>query len=127
MARAPCRFIARRKTIKKHMAPKLKTLKVELRKRMHDSIAATRERLSELLKGHLNYFVAPDNGRSLCRFFREARWRWLRSLRLRRQKTGLTWETLTRLAGRFFPPIKILHPQARRRFDARPQGRSQTR
>ena len=121
------RFIVGRKTIKKRMVAKLKALKVELRKRMHDSIAETGEWLSKLLKGHLNYFAVPGNSPSLWWFFREVQWRWLRSLKRRSQKARLTWENFRRLTGRFFPPIKILHPQPLHRFDARTQGRSPVR
>ena len=117
-------FVIGRKTIKKRMVTKLKALKVELRKRMHDSIAATGEWLNLLLKGHLNYFAVPGNSLSLWWFFHEIRWRWLRSLRRRSQKANLSWEKFHRLTDRFFPPIRILHPQPLHRFDARTQGRS---
>jgi group II intron reverse transcriptase/maturase len=120
-------FVIGRKTIKKRMVAKLKALKVELRKRMHESIVATGEWLNLLLKGHLNYFAVPGNSLSLWWFFHEIRWRWLRSLRRRSQKANLSWEKFHRLTDRFFPPIKILHPQPLHRFDARTQGRSPVR
>ena len=120
-------FVIGRKTIKKRMVAKLKALKVELRKRMHDSIAATGEWLNLLLKGHLNYFAVPGNVQSLWWFFHEVQWRWLRSLRRRSQKAYLSWKKFDRLTGRYFPPIKILHPLPLLRFDARTQGRSPVR
>ncbi len=109
------------------MVAKLKALKVELRKRMHDPIAATGRWLNLLLKGHLNYFAVCGNSPSLGWFFNKVRRLWLRSLRRRSQKARLTWENFTRLTGRFFPPIKILHPLPLYRFDARTQGRSPVR
>jgi RNA-directed DNA polymerase len=121
------KFIVGRKTIKKRMVAKLRALKVELRKRMHDSIAATGKWLSVLLKGHLNYFAVPGNSPSLWWFFNEIRWLWLRSLRRRSQKAFLNWEKFIRHTGRFFPPIKILHPLPLHRFDATTQGRSPVR
>jgi RNA-directed DNA polymerase len=120
-------FIVGRKTIKKRMVARLRVLKVELRRRMHDPIAATGEWLTVLLKGHLNYFAVPGNSPSLWWFFNEIRWLWLRSLRRRSQKASLSWEKFLRLTGHFFPPIKILHPQPLHRFDARTQGRSPVR
>jgi hypothetical protein len=120
-------FVIGRKTIKKRMVAKLRALKVELRKRMHESIAATGEWLNLLLKGHLNYFAVSGNSPSLWWFFNEVRWLWLRSLRRRSQKASLSWEKFIRLTGRFFPPIKILHPLPLRRFDARTQGKSPVR
>ncbi|MGO9475720.1 MAG: reverse transcriptase domain-containing protein, partial [Rhodomicrobium sp.] len=121
------KFIVGRKTIKKRMVAKLRALKVELRKRMPDSIAETGKWLNVLLKGHLNYFAVPGNSPSLWWFFNEIRWLWLRSLKRRSQKAFLSWEKFIKLAGRFFPPIKILHPQPLHRFDARTQGRSPVR
>jgi RNA-directed DNA polymerase len=120
-------FVIGRKTIKKRMVAKLRALKVELRKRMHESIAATGEWLNLLLKGHLNYFAVSGNSPSLWWFFNEVRWLWLRSLRRRSQKASLSWEKFIRLTGRFFPPIKILHPLPLHRFDARTQGKSPVR
>jgi RNA-directed DNA polymerase len=116
-----------RKTIKKRMVAKLRALKMELRKRMHDSIAGTGAWLNSLLKGHLNYFAVSGNSPSLWWFFNEVRWLWLRSLRRRSQKAFLNGKKFIRLTGRFFPPIKILHPLPLHRFDARTQGRSPVR
>ena len=121
------KFVVGRKTIKKRMVAKLRALKVELRKRMHDSIAATGQWLNLLLKGHLNYFAVSGNSPSLWWFFNEVRWLWLRSLRRRSQKAFLSWEKFIKLTGRYLPPIKILHPLPLHRFDARTQGRSPVR
>ena len=121
------KFSVGRKTIKKRMVAKLRALKLALRKRMHDSIAATGGWLKLLLTGHLNCFAVPGNSPSLWWFFNEIRWLWLRSLRRRSQKAFLSWEKFIKLTGRFFPPIKILHPQPLHRFDARTQGRSPVR
>jgi group II intron reverse transcriptase/maturase len=120
-------FIIGRKTIKKRMVAKLKLLKVELRRRLHDTIAETGRWLNPLLKGHINYFAIPGNSPSLWWFCNEVRWLWLRSLRRRSQKAFLNWEKFLRLTSRFFPPIKILHPQPLHRFDARTRGRSPVR
>ena len=96
------KFSVGRKTIKKRMVAKLRALKLALRKRMHDSIAATGGWLKLLLTGHLNYFAVPGNSPSLWWFFNEIRWLWLRSLRRRSQKAFLSWEKFIKLTGRFF-------------------------
>jgi hypothetical protein len=83
--------------------------------------------LNPLLKGHLNDFAIPGNSPSLWWFCNEVRWLWLRSLWRRSQKAFLNWEKFLRLTSRFFPPIKILHPQPLHRFDARTRGRSPVR
>jgi len=51
-------FVIGRKTIKKRMRAKLKAVKVELRKRMHDPIAKTGEWVKQMLQGHLNLYEA---------------------------------------------------------------------
>ncbi len=100
---------------------------MELRKRMHDTIAETGAWLSKVLKGHLNYYAVSGNDPSLWWFFNQVRWYWLRSLRRRSQRAFMNWEKFLRLVSRFFPPIRILHPLPCHRFDARTRGRSPVR
>ncbi len=120
-------FVIGRKTIKKRMRAKLQEIKMELRRRMHDTIAETGAWLSKVLKGHLNYYAVSGNDHSLWWFFNQARWYWLRSLRRRSQRAFMNWAKFTRLVDRFFPPIRILHPLPCHRFDARTRGRSPVR
>jgi RNA-directed DNA polymerase len=90
-------FVIGRKTIKKRMVAKLRALKLQLRKRMHDSIAATGEWLNLLLKGRLNYFAVSGNSPSLEWFFNKVRWLWLRSLQRRSQRASLNGKKFTSL------------------------------
>ena len=120
-------FVIGRKTIKKRMRAKLKAVKVELRKRMHDPIAKTGEWVKQMLQGHLNYYAVSGNHPSLWWFCNQVRWYWLRSLRRRSQKAFLSWERFIRLVDRFFPPIKVLHPLPLHRFDVKTRGRSPVR
>ena len=120
-------FVIGRKTIKKRMRAKLRTIKVELRKSMHDPIAKTGAWVKQMLQGHLNYFAVSGNDPSLWWFFNEVRWLWLKSLRRRSQNARLSWEKFTRLVDRFFPPIRVLHPMPCHRFDAKTRGRSPVR
>jgi group II intron reverse transcriptase/maturase len=120
-------FVIGRKTIKKRMRAKLRAIKMELRKKMHDPIVKTGAWVNQMLQGHLNYFAVSGNDPSLWWFFNEVKKRWLRSLRRRSQKAFLTWEKFIRLVDRFFPPIRILHPLPCHRFDAKTQGKSPVR
>jgi group II intron reverse transcriptase/maturase len=120
-------FVIGRKTIKKRLRAKLKAIKVELRRSMHNPIAKTGAWVKQMLQGHLNYFAVSGNDKSLWLFFNEVKWLWLKSLRRRSQNARLSWEKFTRLVDRFFPPIKVLHPLPCHRFDARTQGRSPVR
>ena len=120
-------FVIGRKTIKKRLRAKLKAIKVELRKSMHNPIAKTGAWVKQMLQGHLNYFAVSGNDKSLWWFFKEVRWLWLKSLRRRSQNARLSWERFNRLVDRFFPPIKVLHPLPCHRFDAKTRGRSPVR
>ena len=120
-------FVIGRKTIKKRMRAKLKAIKMELRKSMHDPIAKTGAWVKQMLQGHLNYFAVSGNHPSMWWFCNQVRWLWLKSLRRRSQNARLSWERFLRLVDRFFPPIKVLHPLPLHRFDANTRGRSPVR
>jgi hypothetical protein len=85
-------FVIGRKTIKKRLRAKLKAVKVELRRSMHNPIAKTGAWVKQMLQGHLNYFAVSGNDKSLWWFFNEVRWLWLKSLRRRSQKASLLGE-----------------------------------
>ena len=76
---------------------------------------------------HRIYYAVSGNHPSMWWFCNQVRWLWLKSLRRRSQKAHLSWERFTRIADRFFPPIKVLHPLPCHRFDAKTQGRSPVR
>jgi len=120
-------FVIGRKTIKKRMIATLRSIKMELRRRMHHTIAKTGAWIERVLKGHLNYFAVSGNDPSLWWFYKEVRWRWLKTLKRRSQKAYLTWDTFARLTDRYFPPIRVLHALPCHRFDARTRGRSPVR
>jgi hypothetical protein len=85
-------FVIGSKTIKKRMRAKLKAIKVELRKRMHDPIAETGAWVKQMLQGHLNYYAVSGNHPSLWWFCNQVRWLWLKALKRRSQKARLSWE-----------------------------------
>jgi group II intron reverse transcriptase/maturase len=120
-------FVIGRKTIKKRMLKQLQAVKMELRRRMHDPIAKTGAWLTQMLKGHLNYYAVSGNSPSLWWYFNAVRWRWIKSLRRRSQRAFMSWEKFTSTTDRFFPSIRILHPLPCHRFDARTRGRSPVR
>ncbi len=120
-------FKVGRKSIKKRIQGQIQTIKEELRRRLHKPIQETGEWLKRVLQGHLNYYAVSGNGPSLNYFFERIKWYWLRSLRRRSQRHRMPWERFKVLLKRFFPPVRILHPQPLHRFDARTQGRSPVR
>ena len=62
------RFMVRRTTIRKRMRAKLRQIKPELRKRMHDPVGQTGQWLRSVVQGHFNYYAVPGNNASLSLF-----------------------------------------------------------
>jgi len=120
-------FVVGRKTIKKRMRAQLKTIKQELRRRLHRPITETGNWLRKVLRGHLNYYAIPGNGKSISSFVYLVSQYWLKSIRRRSQRHAMTWEKFSAIKNYFFPPVKILHPLPLHRFDARTRGRSPVR
>ena len=57
------RFMVRRTTIRKRMRAKLRQIRPELRKRMHDPVAQTGQWLRSVVQGHFTYYAVPGNNR----------------------------------------------------------------
>jgi RNA-directed DNA polymerase len=121
------RFKLKRITDSKRVRAKLHALKGEMAKRRHLPIPEQGRWLASVLRGHYNYYAVPDNGAALNAFRRQLIRRWLRALRRRSQRTTMSWERMFRLADRWLPPVRILHPWPEQRFAASTRGRSPVR
>jgi group II intron reverse transcriptase/maturase len=121
------RFKLRRVTSKKKMRAKLRQLKAELRRRRHLPIPEQGRWLGSVLRGHFNYYAVPDNGPALSIFRDELTRLWRASLRRRSQRTRMSWERMSRIAARWLPRVRILHPWPNVRFAATTRGRSPVR
>jgi RNA-directed DNA polymerase len=121
------RFKLSRVTSKKRLRTKLRAVKIEMRRRMHHPLPEQGHWLARVLQGHYNYYGVPHNSRALSNFHLQVKRHWLRSLRRRSQRHRMTWERLGRLADRWLPRPRVMHPWPNRRFDARTQGRSLVR
>ena len=121
------RFKLKRVTSKKRMRAKLREVSTEMRRRMHQPIPEQGRWLASVLRGHYRYYAVPDNGAALDAFRERVVWHWRRSLRRRSQRSRMPWERTRRLADRWLPTPRILHPWPNARFDARTQGRSPVR
>jgi len=121
------RFKLKRITDSKRVRAKLLAVKREMARRMHQPIPEQGRWLARVLQGHYNYYAVPDNIEAL-RAFREGLIRhWLRTLRRRSQRSRLTWERMGRLADRWLPQPRILHPWPEQRFAVITRGRSPVR
>jgi group II intron reverse transcriptase/maturase len=121
------RFKLKRITSKKKMRAKLKSVKTEMRRRMHHPIPQQGRWLARVLQGHYNYYAVPDNSEAMRGFRERVIRHWRHALSRRSQRDRITWERTHRLADRWLPQPRILHPWPNVRFDARTQGRSPVR
>jgi RNA-directed DNA polymerase len=104
------RFVVGRKTIRKRLRAKLGLLKEQLRRTMHSPIPQVGKWLAAVLRGHYNYFGVPGNIESLSTFRFVLVDLWRRTLRRRSQRTCITWARMKKLAARWLPTPRIVHP-----------------
>ncbi len=121
------RFMLKRITISKRMRAKLREVNDELKRRRHQPIPEQGRWLASVVRGHLAYYAVPGNTDAVAAFRTQATRHWYRALRRRSQRSRLNWERMNRLATRWLPPARPLHPWPNVRFDARTQGRSPVR
>lgn len=112
-------FQVLRRTDRKRMTTKLKSIKTELRRRMHASIWANGRWLKQVLQGYFNYHAVPTNIFVLDRFRMEVGRLWFTTLRRRSQRRKLNWKRMVRYVERWLPKVRVLHPYPEQRFDAR--------
>ncbi len=118
------RFQLTRITEAKRLRAKVHKLKVELRRRMHLPVPEQGRWLGSVVRGHLAYYAVPGNSKAVNAFRYQAIRHWYTTLRRRSQRSRLTWKRMSRLAQRWLPPARIMHPWPDARFHARIQARS---
>jgi len=112
-------FVVLRKTIGKRMAAKLKEIKAELQRRMHESIEVTLKWLQSVVRGYYQYHAIPGNEQRLRAFRGDVLRFWLRQLRRRSQRSRWTWERFVEQLAVQIPYAGIEHPYPQVRFDAK--------
>jgi len=111
------RFQLRRRTSRKKRRAKLATLREELRRRRHDPVVEQHRWLSNVVRGHAQYYGVPTNAAALASFRRSVEHAWHRSLQRRSQRGRWTLEQLRRFEERFALPVpRICHPWPEQRF-----------
>ncbi len=121
------KFTVLRQTVRQRWQAKLKAVKAELRRRLHDPLSAVGDYLRSVVMGHVRYYGVPMNGSSIVAF-RQAigrLWKW--ALERRSQSHHLSWERMNRYIDRWLPPARICHPYPLARFRATTQGKSRMR
>ena len=121
------KFTVLRQTVRQRWQAKLKAVKAELRRRLHEPLSAVGSYLRSIVMGHVRYYGVPMNGSSIVAF-RQAigrLWKW--ALERRSQGHHLSWERMSRYIDRWLPPARICHPYPLVRFAATTQGKSRMR
>jgi len=112
-------FWLKRITIKKRMQAKLVEVYDRLKRGRHRPIPEQGQWLASVLRGHLAYYAVPGNAHAVDAFRFQLIRRWLKALRRRSQRHRLNWERMLRLAQRWLPTAKIMHPYPEARFAVR--------
>src|SRR6266508_3512457 len=110
------KFQIKRKTRRDRMRAKLRMIKEELWRSMHQPIPDQGEWLWYVVNGYFNYHAVPTNARALAVFRHHVIDLWRRTLRRRSQKDRITWSRMTQLADDWLPKPIILHPWPSERF-----------
>ena len=111
-------FTITRKTIGTRLRAKLRELKVILMRCRHASVLAQAAWLRRVVRGYFNYHAVPGNRYALDTFRTQVIRHWLRALRRRSQKHRLNWVRFARLATRWIPRARVVHPYPSERFYA---------
>ncbi|MDM8007549.1 MAG: group II intron reverse transcriptase/maturase [Phycisphaerae bacterium] len=110
------RFIVLRRTMGRRMRAKLRALKEELRRRVHESISTTGAWLRGVLSGYFRYFGVPRNSQPLWAFRAMVVRLWHGVLNRRSQRRTTTWARMGRIARRWLPYPRICQPYPEERL-----------
>jgi len=113
------KFLLKRKSRRDRVRAKLKEIKEELWRRMHQPIPEQGRWLGQVIRGFFAYHAVPTNFTALSKFKYQITWLWFRMLRRRSQKDDTAWTWVKKLAEDFLPKPKILHPWPAARFAAK--------
>ena len=109
-------FKIRRLTIKKRLRATLAAIRETLKRKRHEPIGQVGDWLTRVIRGYFNYHAVPDNLRRLTGFRYEVCRAWLEQLRRRSQKDKMTWARFGRLAMKYLPYPRRVHPYPSQRF-----------
>jgi len=115
------RFCIRRKTNRKRLRRKLKEVKAELIKRMHDPLEDVGGWLASVIRGFTNYHAVPGNMKAPREFYTQVGrlWHWVIGRRSQKSRCRWTWERFYRLQSHWLPRPRLIHPYPGVRFDAK--------
>src|SRR5712692_112734 len=109
-------FLIKRKSRRDRMRAKLRMIKEEMWRRMHQPIPKQGKWLALVVGGYFNYHAVPTNGRAIAAFRFFVTELWKQALRRRSQRDRTTWQRLTQVADHWLPQPHIRHPWPDARF-----------
>jgi RNA-directed DNA polymerase len=110
------RFVVLRQTMRKRWQKKLKEVKGELRRRMHEPVAMMGQYVRSVILGHMRYYAVPMNAVSVSDFRMAVGRIWWRVLERRSQKAHVSWTQMERRIARWVPQTRVCHPYPWQRF-----------
>jgi hypothetical protein len=110
------RFTVLRQTMRRRWQAKLREIKAELRRRMHEPVPEMGAYVRAVLLGHMHYYAVPMNAVSVSNFRMALGRLWWRVLKRRSQKNHLPWVRMERHIARWLPYTRICHPYPSVRF-----------
>jgi len=111
------RFEVRRITDGDRRRKKLRTIKQEIRRKMHDPVTQVGGWLRSVLNGYYQYHAVPGNLTVLSRFRRQVARYWFHALGQRSQRRP-TWEKLGKVFDQWLPVPHVVHEYPDARFHA---------
>jgi RNA-directed DNA polymerase len=112
------RFWIKRITVSKRTRAKLKAVNDQLRQRRHQPIPVQGRWLASVVRGHTAYYAVPGSTQAVAAFRDQVARHWRRALRRRSQKTRINWARMNRIATRWLPRARVMHPFPDARFAA---------
>jgi len=112
------RFQVIRLTALKRMRATLAVISEKLNQRRHEPVPVVGAWLQRVLQGYFAYHAVPTNPFRLNGFRTEVCRAWRQALLRRSQRNRLNWSRFTRLARKYVPPCRVLHPYPEQRFFA---------
>jgi len=109
-------FQLKRKSRSDRVRARLRVIKQELRRRMHETIDEQGAWLRRVVMGFNAYHAVPTNSAALGDFCFNVTNIWRRTLCWRGQKGKVTWKRMTVLQNRWLPKPRVTHPWPNRRF-----------
>jgi hypothetical protein len=85
---------------------------------MHLPVPEQGRWLASVVRGHMAYYAVPGNIQAVEAFRDQVTRYWYKTLRRRSQKTRINWDRMDRIANRWLPRPRIMHPYPDTRFAA---------